>query len=357
MKILRKNELDKLQLNIETKENTNTVMEGENMVRKAETLKSLDELNLSTRTKTYLEKNFDSIDEIISEGRHDAFMQDLGLLTEDKAPKWNLELISSLRKAGFIRPATDFLMTFHVSTLYRAVYKEWGDFFPATSIGQLSSEQYETFVGLSTQCIEDVRSFLQIRLSMRECEVISLRFGLDCTGIYQDLESIGRRLQITRERVRQLEAKALRRLRHPEVTLPAIFEAPSNLEETAKALHAELEEFYKSPAFKRANEVTWELKHIEKVPFRYTCEFLKAGSLDNTSIDKLDLSVRAYNCLRRAGINTIADIVNLPNDDWFIKVRNLGRKALDEIIEKMHLAGYGNFNVDIPSTLRHWPAV
>jgi DNA-directed RNA polymerase subunit alpha len=52
------------------------------------------------------------------------------------------------------------------------------------------------------------------------------------------------------------------------------------------------------------------------------------------SIDELDLSVRSYNCLKRAGINTIGDLVAKSAEDM-MKVRNLGRKSLEEVEEKL----------------------
>lgn len=52
------------------------------------------------------------------------------------------------------------------------------------------------------------------------------------------------------------------------------------------------------------------------------------------SIDELDLSVRSYNCLKRAGINTIGELVSKTADDM-MKVRNLGRKSLEEVQEKL----------------------
>ena len=55
--------------------------------------------------------------------------------------------------------------------------------------------------------------------------------------------------------------------------------------------------------------------------------------LDMT-IDELDLSVRSFNCLKRAGINTVADLVNITEED-LMKVRNLGRKSLEEVIKKI----------------------
>ncbi len=53
------------------------------------------------------------------------------------------------------------------------------------------------------------------------------------------------------------------------------------------------------------------------------------------SIDELELSVRAYNCLKRAGINTISDLLDKTIDDLG-KVRNLGKKSIDEIEEKLN---------------------
>lgn len=52
------------------------------------------------------------------------------------------------------------------------------------------------------------------------------------------------------------------------------------------------------------------------------------------SIEELDLSVRSYNCLKRAGINTVDDLANKTEEDM-MKVRNLGRKSLEEVLNKM----------------------
>ena len=52
------------------------------------------------------------------------------------------------------------------------------------------------------------------------------------------------------------------------------------------------------------------------------------------SIEELDLSVRSYNCLKRASINTVEDLANKSEEDM-MKVRNLGRKSLEEVLKKM----------------------
>lgn len=57
------------------------------------------------------------------------------------------------------------------------------------------------------------------------------------------------------------------------------------------------------------------------------------------TIEELDLSVRSFNCLKRAGINTVEDLTNKTEEDM-MKVRNLGRKSLDEVVLKLKSLGY-----------------
>ena len=56
------------------------------------------------------------------------------------------------------------------------------------------------------------------------------------------------------------------------------------------------------------------------------------------NIDELELSVRSYNCLKRAGINTVEELTNKTSEDM-MKVRNLGRKSLDEVLLKLKELG------------------
>ena len=56
------------------------------------------------------------------------------------------------------------------------------------------------------------------------------------------------------------------------------------------------------------------------------------------TIEELDLSVRSFNCLKRAGINTVEDLISRTEDDM-MKVRNLGRKSLEEVINKLSAMG------------------
>ena len=56
------------------------------------------------------------------------------------------------------------------------------------------------------------------------------------------------------------------------------------------------------------------------------------------TIEELDMSVRSFNCLKRAGIDTVEDLTNRTEEDM-IKVRNLGKKSLEEVIAKLHSLG------------------
>ena len=57
------------------------------------------------------------------------------------------------------------------------------------------------------------------------------------------------------------------------------------------------------------------------------------------TIEELDLSVRSFNCLKRAGINTVEDLIN-KSEDEMMKVRNLGKKSLEEVIQKLQSLGF-----------------
>ena len=148
-------------------------------------------------------------------------------------------------------------------------------------------------------------------LPEKEREVTVLRFGLK-DGAPKSLEEIGKLFGVTRERIRQLEAKALRRMRVPSrlCKLPALFGFV--------------------PPEEPKSKVDTEATDIDF----------------DTDILDLGLSVRAYNCLKRfACINTVGDILNYPKEDW-PKVKNLGRKATLEIQYKMREVGYPDFSIE-----------
>jgi len=78
-----------------------------------------------------------------------------------------------------------------------------------------------------------------------------------------------------------------------------------------------------------------EAKNIDVMVERE--ETIKEKVLEMT-IEELDMSVRSFNCLKRAGIDTVEDLINRTEDEM-MKVRNLGKKSLDEVIQKLHSLG------------------
>jgi DNA-directed RNA polymerase subunit alpha len=64
----------------------------------------------------------------------------------------------------------------------------------------------------------------------------------------------------------------------------------------------------------------------------------KKNKLLEMPIEELDLSVRSYNCLKRAGINTVEELIQR-NEEEMMKVRNLGKKSLEEVVRKLNELG------------------
>lgn len=83
------------------------------------------------------------------------------------------------------------------------------------------------------------------------------------------------------------------------------------------------------------NEIETEVKPVEEVQTEpvEVLENESSQKLDMT-IEDLDLSVRSFNCLKRAGINTVRDLVAMTEEE-LMKVRNLGRKSLEEVKQKL----------------------
>lgn len=81
------------------------------------------------------------------------------------------------------------------------------------------------------------------------------------------------------------------------------------------------------------------------VPIMMEKEEDKKEKVLEMTIEELDLSVRSYNCLKRAGINSVQELITKSEEDM-MKVRNLGRKSLEEVQEKLQELGLGLRNED-----------
>lgn len=80
-------------------------------------------------------------------------------------------------------------------------------------------------------------------------------------------------------------------------------------------------------------------EHLGEVELMVEKEEDKKEKALEMTIEELDLSVRSYNCLKRAGINTVEELTEKTEDDM-MKVRNLGKKSLEEVIQKLDELGF-----------------
>ena len=177
-------------------------------------------------------------------------------------------------------------------------------------------------------------------LTEREQEMIVKRFQEMKT-----LEEAGREFGVTRERARQMEAKALRKLRHPSrrnFILHGYFGSAE-----LKKLKAKEEELNE-----REQQLEKREKALQEIIDRYKPKFdalhinidmplevIRENVELSAGIETLDLSCRSYNCLRRAGIRTIYDLIDLASSDNYMDLatlRNLGRKSLKEIVTNLY---------------------
>ena len=162
-------------------------------------------------------------------------------------------------------------------------------------------------------------------LNPREQAVLTLRMRDKLS-----LEKVGEQFGLTRERIRQIQAKAEHKLRHPSrqrlyLCVPTIeFQAKckelNKLQEEYEFLSNKLEQFEK------AKPETSSLSAAEYLLVR------------KTPIEELNLTVRAYNALKRAGKDTVGDVMDLRRADLY-RIRNLGETSIANICEALKNRG------------------
>lgn len=138
-------------------------------------------------------------------------------------------------------------------------------------------------------------------------------------------EEIGKEFYVTRERIRQIQEKAIKKLK----LFKKYFYGGKwcLMEELAKEEYQKYLETQKSfRTYESAKQYILQYESGAFLPIR------------EQKIENLDLTMRTYNCLKRAGIRTIGDLLNFSYYD-LIKIRNLGRKSMKEILDKIHDLG------------------
>ena len=183
----------------------------------------------------------------------------------------------------------------------------------------------------------DIRHFKKLisTLMDREQRVLEMRYQFGMS-----LDEVAKAFGLTKERVRQIQKKAERKLRYRSAssgirvvnheTFDALKQENTKLKTRISGLEHNLD-VYRA----RLEELNIELEKPEEN------RDLKAESFNKVKIEELDWSVRTYNCLKRAGFNTLGDILYFDQNQgnaeeqftyksWW-HIRNLGRKSLIEL--------------------------
>ena len=157
-------------------------------------------------------------------------------------------------------------------------------------------------------------------LTEREQKILQLRFYNGMT-----YDQVGGQLGVSRERIRQIEHKAIRKLRHPRYRKHWLLDTLDKAADfAAERDRLKLENIQLREKLSKYTENDIKEEPKEDVP--------------GITLEEMDLSVRSYNCLRRRGITHLLDLCDMTEKD-LMRVRNLGKRSFDEIIEKMHEYG------------------
>ena len=172
-----------------------------------------------------------------------------------------------------------------------------------------------------------LQALLDDTLTEREKQVLEMRYRYGLT-----LEDVGKSFGVTRERIRQIEAKAVRKLRHPG-RLANYACVPYKLykKEAEARMRAEerLDWFMQHAEYRVRMEADADGEMVE--------ELMPKSPLD-MGIADMDFTVRTYNCLLRAKVMTAGAITKLSEREIY-RIRNLGEKSIDEIVNKIHALG------------------
>ena len=184
--------------------------------------------------------------------------------------------------------------------------------------------------GLPTEMPDDVALVLeyiiQKTLTEREGRVLDMRYKR-----YMTMADIGEEYGLRAERIRQIEAKAVRKLRHPSRSryiLMGMEGYINYLRDTA--VEERLREYKKEI-------VTLEKKIAELTDTEYEEE---KNELENAPLAELDLSVRTFNILYRAGYSTVKELLDA-DAEKIVSLPNLGLKNFSDLIDVLSEKGFG----------------
>ena len=166
-------------------------------------------------------------------------------------------------------------------------------------------------------------------LTEREQAVIEMRFKRCMT-----YEQTGREFNVTRERIRQIETKALRKLRHPS----RLYLIKHGVRRWVADAREEGRQETISEELRQAIDSVLKIADALKIDLNAAAK-IETENLADIPIEDLCLSVRSYNVLHRAGYNTLEDVSKLSFDE-LLQLRNMGRKSAMEILKVLEERGF-----------------
>ncbi len=176
-------------------------------------------------------------------------------------------------------------------------------------------------------------------LTERERGILKKIYGLDGENP-KSHEEMGALYSVTPERIRQIEAKSLRKLRHPSRSrvLRGDRSCPQyNRGYSVSNYIDRLEELLKAEIMGVVRGDGGKTLYLDNILRKNNIDIVNDtydASYDDVTLDEMGFSVRTYNCLKRAGVTTLNELKDMDSED-LAKVRNLGRRCIEEIAEAL----------------------
>lgn len=201
------------------------------------------------------------------------------------------------------------------------------DIYPYNALEVVGVKDYE----INPDIVDNFDKYLTENCTIREETAIRLFYKEGKT-----LGQIGEHFGLSRERVRQIVCKGMKRMKRFVYKYDDL-KKEEEVEKRKTELNNRRQELVQ--AMRECGLITEDIKVCFGQP-TFTVDPMDERErwINSLIIEELDLSVRSYNCLRRADIRKVSDLIKLTEED-LIRIRNMGKKSVKEIKEKLHYNG------------------